>query len=56
MGLTQLTHEEIENHLKDMPGWTVVKAKLHKEFLFDDFNQAFDFMTRAVSHIDKMKV
>jgi len=54
MGLTQLTHEEIENNLKDMPGWTVVEGKLHKEFLFDDFNQAFDFMTRAVSHIDKM--
>jgi 4a-hydroxytetrahydrobiopterin dehydratase len=54
MGLSQLSTEEIEKYLKDLSGWEVVKEKLHKEFIFDDFSQAFDFMTRAVAHIDKM--
>jgi 4a-hydroxytetrahydrobiopterin dehydratase len=54
MVLTQLPHKEIEKHLKDLSGWAVIEGKLHKEFIFDDFSQAFDFMTRAVSHIDKM--
>ena len=54
MGLAKLSNEEIENHLKNLSGWSMSNGKLHKEFIFDDFNQAFDFMTRAVSHIDKM--
>ncbi len=54
MGLSKLPSEEIEKYLKDLPGWSVVKEKLHKEFIFDDFSQAFDFMTRAVAYIDKM--
>ncbi|NIM25734.1 MAG: 4a-hydroxytetrahydrobiopterin dehydratase, partial [Nitrososphaeria archaeon] len=47
MVLAQLSSEEIEKHLKDLAGWSIVNAKLHKEFIFDDFGQAFDFMTRA---------
>ena len=54
MGLSKLSYEDIEKYLKELPGWTIVQEKLHKEFIFDDFSQAFDFMTRAVSHIDKM--
>ena len=54
MGLTKLSPEQIKNNLKDMSGWQVVDNKLHKEFHFDDFNQAFGFMTRAAMHIEKM--
>ena len=54
MGLSKLSQEEIEKNLKELPGWTIVQEKLHKEFIFEDFSQAFDFMTRAVSHIDQM--
>ncbi len=54
MGLSQLPHEQIEKELKSLQGWAVVEGKLHKEFEFDDFNQAFDFMTRAATHIEKM--
>ena len=54
MGLTKLSQEQIKNELKNMLGWTVVEGKLHKEFQFDDFNQAFGFMTRATMHIEKM--
>ncbi len=54
MGLSQLPHKEIEKELKNLSGWTVVEGKLHKEFIFDDFNQAFGFMTRAAMHIEKL--
>ena len=37
-----------------MPGWSIKKDKLHKEFQFNDFNQAFGFMTRAAMEIEKM--
>ena len=45
---------DIEEHLKNLPGWSVVHEKLHKEFQFDNFNQAFGFMTRAAMEIEKM--
>ena len=54
MGLSQLSKEEVEKQLKDLSDWSISNGKLHKEFIFDDFNKAFDFMTRAVSYIDKM--
>ena len=54
MVLTKISQEQIKNELKNMPGWTVVEDKLHKEFHFEDFNQAFGFMTRAAMHIEKM--
>ena len=54
MVLTKISQEQIKNELKNMLGWTVVEGKLHKEFQFDDFNQAFGFMTRAAMHIEKM--
>jgi 4a-hydroxytetrahydrobiopterin dehydratase len=52
--VTKISHKEIEKELKDMPGWAIVEGKLHKEFQFNDFNQAFGFMTRAAMHIEKM--
>jgi 4a-hydroxytetrahydrobiopterin dehydratase len=54
MGLVKLPKEEIEKELKNLPGWTVVEGKLHKEIQFDDFNEAFGFMTRAAMHIEKL--
>ena len=37
-----------------MEGWNIKDNKLHKEFQFDSFNQAFGFMTRAAMEIEKM--
>ena len=51
MRLSQL---DIEEQLKNLSGWNVVNEKLHKEFQFDSFNQAFGFMTRAAMEIEKM--
>ncbi len=52
--MERLTQEDIDEKLKNLPGWSVVNEKLHKEFLFDTFNQAFGFMTRAAMEIEKM--
>lgn len=54
MALEKLSSETIVNELKNLKGWSVVNGKLHKDFKFDDFNQAFGFMTRAAMHIEKM--
>ena len=51
MRLSQL---DIDEELKNLPGWSVINEKLHKEFEFDTFNQAFGFMTRSAMEIEKM--
>jgi len=50
----RLSAEIIDEELKNLKGWTVANNKMHKEFEFIDFNQAFGFMTRAAMHIEKM--
>jgi 4a-hydroxytetrahydrobiopterin dehydratase len=50
----RLSQTDIDEELKNLPGWSVVNEKLHKEFQFDSFNQAFGFMTRAAMEIEKM--
>ncbi len=52
--MMRLSQEDIDEELKNLPGWSVVNEKLHKEFQFDSFNQAFGFMTRAAMEIEKM--
>ena len=54
MALEKLSSDKIENELKSLDGWSVINGKLHKDFQFDDFNQAFGFMARASMHIEKM--
>lgn len=50
----RLSQEEIDEELKNLPGWSVVNEKLHREIEFESFNQAFGFMTRAAMEIEKM--
>ena len=52
--MMRLSQEEIESELKNLPGWSVVNDKLHREIQFDSFNQAFGFMTMAAMEIEKM--
>ncbi|MEE8384020.1 MAG: 4a-hydroxytetrahydrobiopterin dehydratase [Nitrosopumilus sp.] len=52
--MIRLSQTDIDEELKNLPGWSVVNEKLHKEFQFDSFNQAFGFMTRAAMEIEKM--
>jgi len=52
--MMRLSQTEIEQELKNLPGWKIVNEKLHKEFQFESFNQAFGFMTRSAMEIEKM--
>ena len=54
MSLQKLSSEEIENEIKKLPGWSVVNGKLHKDFQFETFNEAFGFMSRASMEIEKL--
>ena len=50
----RLSQIEIDEELKNLSGWNVENEKLHKEFEFASFNQAFGFMARAAMEIEKM--
>ena len=52
--MMRLSQIDIDEQLKNLPGWSIVNEKLHKEFQFESFNQAFGFMTRAAMEIEKM--
>lgn len=54
MVITKLTDEQIKNELTSLAGWSVINGKLHKDFVFTDFIEAFGFMSKAAIHIEKM--
>ena len=54
MGLAKLSDEQIKKELASLAGWSVVNGKLHKDFVFQDFIEAFGFMSKASMHIEKM--
>ncbi len=37
-----------------VPGWTLVEDKLHRELTFADFSEAFGFMTRVALIAEKL--
>ena len=51
---TRLTNFEVESVLTQLPGWTVVAGKLHREYRFPDFSKAFGFMKTAARAIEKL--
>jgi 4a-hydroxytetrahydrobiopterin dehydratase len=54
MTIAKLSEEQIRKELANLSGWSVVNGKLHKEFAFESFIEAFGFMTTAALHIEKM--
>jgi 4a-hydroxytetrahydrobiopterin dehydratase len=54
MGLSKLSDEQIKKELTNLLGWSIVNGKLHKDFVFKDFIEAFGFMSTAALHIEKM--
>ena len=45
---------EVETALSELPGWTVVDGKLHREYNFPNFTHAFGFMAAAATAIERM--
>ncbi|MFC2030074.1 4a-hydroxytetrahydrobiopterin dehydratase [Chloroflexota bacterium] len=47
MTITKATDQEVQETIDELGSWRVKEGKLHREFLFQDFVQAFGFMTQA---------
>ena len=54
MAITKLTDAEINAQLEEISGWTVENEKLHKEFQFNSFVEAFGFMVRVALIAESM--
>lgn len=46
--------EQIQQLLQQHANWYVQEGKLHRELQFDDFNQAFAFLTRVALRAEAM--
>ncbi|MBK7949481.1 MAG: 4a-hydroxytetrahydrobiopterin dehydratase [Deltaproteobacteria bacterium] len=49
-----LAASELEARLAALPGWSLVDGKLHRDFRFPDFVEAFAFMTAAALCAEKL--
>lgn len=49
----KLAESEIRERLARRPRWTLREGKLHREFAFADFSEAFAFMTRVAIAAEK---
>jgi 4a-hydroxytetrahydrobiopterin dehydratase len=47
MTCVRLTTDQIGALATELPQWSLVEGKLHRELRFADFNAAFGFMTRV---------
>ncbi len=54
MARHKLSDTEIQAGLAARPGWTLVAGKLHREYKFTNFIQAFSFMTSAALVAERM--
>lgn len=52
----KFTPQEIADALEELDGWELVKDReaIRKEFVFDNFSQAFGFMARAALKAEKL--
>ena len=54
MAPTKLPPEEIETRLAQLDGWSLQHGKLHKDFTFESFVQAFGFMSSVALVAESM--
>lgn len=52
--IQKLTQAEIDAGLQALDGWSVMNGKLHREFKFKNFVQAFGFMTQVAIEANTM--
>ena len=48
-----LAPDDLQQALGDVPEWSLVEGRLHRELRFADFNQAFSFMVRVALLAEK---
>ena len=49
-----LASEDVQSRLSDLAGWKLEGGKLHREFQFANFAEAFGFMTQVALQAEKM--
>src|SRR4051812_34856308 len=49
-----LSQEEIDQQLKDVPGWTFKDNKISKEFKFNDFMDVLNFINKLAPFCENM--
>ncbi len=47
MAAAPIAGDALDLTLAKLPGWGIDQEKLYREFVFDDFNAAFGFMSRV---------
>ena len=47
MAIRKATDEELQSALGELQSWSILEGKLHREYSFRDFVEAFGFMTEA---------
>lgn len=48
-----LTHQEIQQRMKDVPGWTLVDGRaIRRQFTFGSFPEAISFVVRIAFHAE----
>ena len=52
--ISKLNNEEIRTAINKLDGWSEVDGKLHKETKFNDFSEAFAYMTRVSLEVHLM--
>src|SRR5689334_19980384 len=50
----RLTVTEVQDGLAELPGWTIAADKLHREYKFPSFVEAFGFMSSAALVAESM--
>jgi 4a-hydroxytetrahydrobiopterin dehydratase len=50
----KLSESEITQEVGKLDGWKVVNGKINKTFKFEDFVQAFGFMTKVALNAERM--
>ena len=50
----KLSDQQLEAALAKLQGWSVIEGKLHKDYRFADFVEAFGFMARAALVAESM--
>ena len=54
MNREAMSVEAIDARVKDLKGWSHKAGKLKKNFIFDDFTEAFAFMTQMAIKAEKI--
>ncbi len=50
----KLGKDELRDAVEKLSGWSLENDKLHREFRFQDFNEAFGFMARVALIAESM--